>query len=77
MVDIYKIETVADFLKVPEDRLDDCLKEFAAWVVISKSMIGFSDSCGAGLEVIGFTWVDDGKNDITVNIHTEVRGAEC
>lgn len=31
----YKIETVADFLEVPENRRADMLKEFALWLEVA------------------------------------------
>lgn len=62
----YPIRTVADFAAIPEDRIDACLIDFAAWLRVSRrsqeisdvteSMIGGSVQFDIG----GFTWVDDG-----------------
>lgn len=52
----YEIKTIADFEKVPDDRLCDCLKEFAS------CLIGFrasrNEDIRLGLD--SFVWIDDG-----------------
>lgn len=62
----YEIKTVADFLKVPEDRIGQCLAEFEGWLRLARSdqtdgllrtLLGangkFLNDC--------FYWRDDGK----------------
>lgn len=69
----YRIEKIADFLNVPEDRLPICLHEFGSWVAAAGA---FKDS---GLEpyVIGesplthFTWIDDGKLECRITVRDE------
>ena len=58
----YKIETIADLQKVPDDRLLDCLKEIVSVVLDARARMGKH-----GLALEGVTWIDDG-------IH-EYRGA--
>jgi hypothetical protein len=60
----YHIETVADFLKVPQDRLDDCLAEFRT---VLRCVEPFEALTGAEI-VPSFTWVDDGNRHISVDI---------
>jgi len=69
----YKITTVADFLKVPPDRRDACLKSFAEFLPMAQDMLDvantLADLLGAdkGLNAIeGFTWIDDGKDEVTI-----------
>ena len=54
MANEYEIITVADFAKVPDDRLKDCLQEFAACVLETRRLNRFA----LGLD--SFTWIDDG-----------------
>jgi hypothetical protein len=72
----YRIEFVGDFLKVPADRRDACLRDFAD----SLATFGPIDELARGGEEAGsgkestmpyWLWIDDGKRDITVNIGDE------
>lgn len=72
----YRIETVADFLNVPEDRIEDCLKEFADFIELSRAMLqaasfmaqimGIEDKSKIG----AYTWIDDGKKEKTVRFQS-------
>lgn len=68
----YEIIHVADFLKVPEDRLDACLKEFKTFVEISRAhselIEAVTETLGieAKSEVQSFTWVDDDEGKVTI-----------
>ncbi len=65
----YSIASVRDFAQVPEGRLDDCLKEFAVWVEMSRSL----DVILAGIPVKWpdvFVWVDDDRHHIDVKIRS-------
>ena len=73
----YKIKTVDDFLQLPVDRIHDCLDEFAAMLVATKTAsIALVDLCeslgqkveGSALRIPMFTWIDDGKKDQTFNV---------
>lgn len=69
MSKIYKIETVGDFLKVPSDRIHDCLSELADQlkpVMIGLESLGLNST---GSEVKTFTWEDDGKRDLNITLN--------
>ena len=76
----YEIQTVADFLKIPEDRQADCLSEFADSLDTARTMIEIVKAAGiaAGVDTnptFGpFIWIDDGKRDQTVEVRTEMKG---
>lgn len=59
----YRIESLHDFTKVPEDRLMACLEEFADWVAMCRIVTG-GEAPHPALR-LGFTWCDDGKRDMT------------
>jgi hypothetical protein len=61
----YHIETVADFLKVPEDRLEYCLSEF---LTVLRAFRDFEALIGHEL-VPAFTWIDDREQHLTVQVN--------
>ena len=66
MSEKYKIESLGDFLKIPSDRIKDCLAELSEHLFAIRQTL---DSFGlepTGNEVKSFTWEDDGKKDVTV-----------
>lgn len=75
MTNSYEIKTISDFLLVPADRLDDCLEEFKTWCQITTPLTDATRALAdaIGLEgkqiefVHGFTWIDDGEKNISVN----------
>ena len=84
----YELRTVADFLKVPEDRRCICLREFHAWLYMQEAvpdlLVAASESLGGGFtrddirlrEADVFAWVDDGKATISVEFHDESASRE-
>jgi hypothetical protein len=79
----YKITKVADFLKVPPDRRDACLKAFAEFLPMAQDMLDvantFADLLGAdkSLNAIeGFTWIDDGKDEVTIRLRPSDEDAD-
>lgn len=65
----YEIRTVDDFFKVPPDRRDVCLKEFAAWMAVSDFMIALVEETGTRLERPDlFEWIDDEKGEVSISI---------
>ncbi len=71
----YTIQTVGDFLKVPEDRLDACLEEFKTFLEQSRSFMEIAnvmaDLVGADKSknvVKGFVWIDDGEKNVTIRV---------
>lgn len=67
----YRISSLADFLQVPADKLDECLADFQTWLSLARqadevSRIG-SNMLGAEakLSLRAFTWIDDGKRGVS------------
>jgi hypothetical protein len=72
----YEIKTVEDFMKVPPERLGDCLGEFIDYLHFMRNTPQLSKEVGARLEpVYVFNWIDDGKVGVSAvrlhNIHTD------
>jgi hypothetical protein len=70
----YRIETVNDFLRLPVDKIDACLSEFATALERTIEMKSEAEELASLLgglvfttEIImpSFTWIDDGKTDQT------------
>ena len=77
----YEIRTVADFSKVPEDRLSQCLMEFSGWLRLvreAKEVEGLLGTmCGveAKLGTDKFIWRDDRKAGLgAVNVVDKESG---
>lgn len=70
----YEIKNVGDFLKIPEDRLDDCLKEFPRYLDILRVVVSMANTLSSitgkdeGVKDTAFIWVDDGKEEATIRI---------
>lgn len=65
----YTIRKIADFLKVPEDRRELCLREFHVFL----DMVQHSSAFLAGVEapvkpVDAFVWVDDDLHTAKVTV---------
>jgi hypothetical protein len=58
----YEIKSLVDFNKIPQDRLDACLAEFKVWLGIANL------ATIAGAIASGFTWIDDGETNISINL---------
>jgi len=75
----YKIDNIRDFLKVPMDRLDDCLKEFCGFIAMTRSSLDIMEETGIGeyvdMEIVSFTWVDDGETNKTILVNTTITEA--
>lgn len=52
----YPISTVADFAKVPDERLEDCLREFVSLIVSHRVNLQRPDF---DLRLESWTWIDD------------------
>lgn len=65
MAKTYEIRTLSDFFKVPNDRIEDCLKEFAVGLEFLKAnheLMGLENG-----QMEFFNWTDDGKKNITAD----------
>ena len=61
----YRIETVADFMALPEECIDACLDEFRTFLRIAGPML---DMLGRDdVEFVpAFQWIDDGVKHVRV-----------
>jgi hypothetical protein len=64
----YIIKTPADFLTIPQEKLEHALKDFHNWIetnhalqVLAKEIPALA---GLKADVSEFRWVDDGKHDM-------------
>ena len=73
----YTMTTVADFLAVPEDRIDACLSEFATFLRVAPHHVALLESVSDALVGEGaikfplvnkFQWVDDGERNFTATV---------
>ncbi|QNY28439.1 hypothetical protein IC763_05920 [Acinetobacter seifertii] len=62
----YKIESLGDFLKIPADRIKDCLAELGEHLFSMRQTIDNFGVEPTGDEVKSFTWEDDGKQDLAI-----------
>jgi hypothetical protein len=64
----YIIKTPADFLTIPQEKLEHALKDFHNWIETHHALRSLAKEIPAlvGLEadVSEFRWVDDGKHDM-------------
>jgi diadenosine tetraphosphate (Ap4A) HIT family hydrolase len=77
----FVIESVADFLNVPEHRLSECLREFKqmlnmarateALLVETGKMVGITPEQIRWQLVPRFEWTDDGLGNVSLTIDTE------
>lgn len=82
----YTINKVTDFLLVPEDRREDCLRGFAGFLAVISPLMdaavgaskecGLEDVCNDAIDKVKFVWIDDGKEDIFIHAETE-EGVQC
>lgn len=69
MSETYEIKTIGDFLKIPSDRISICLKEMAEHLPVVRANLEMLGIEPTGKEINVFTWVDDGKKDLTVSLN--------
>ena len=71
----YKIEHVSDFLKVPEDKLTQCLKEFHRSLEIARMLGEMAQRVDPAADMAvcmkSFDWIDDGKESQTGNVQCD------
>ena len=72
----YKLKTVMDFTKVPEDRIDACLEEFKDFIghmrllhTLACDVARITGVKEMDLGQLCFTWIDNGKRERTLNVH--------
>jgi hypothetical protein len=64
----YIIKTLADFLTIPQEKLEHALKDFYSWIQYNHAFAVLAKDVPelAALEadVSKFVWLDDGKHEI-------------
>jgi hypothetical protein len=60
----YRIETLNDLLKVPSDKLDECLRGIQYAIELHHLAFGVD---GAGTPINSITWKDDGDMSVRVS----------
>ena len=62
----YTLKTVEDFLQIPDDRLDECLREFAIALRYVRAVEAKARDADAKAKIHMpyFGWIDDGKSDV-------------
>ena len=71
----YLLTEFNDFLKVPPDRLETCLKEFSEAVLMASAAKQLALALG-DTESVKFTrleWNDDGEKNLTMKINIEAK----
>lgn len=62
----YRIESLGDFLKLPADRIEDCMRELTGHLLAMRLTLDSFDLEPQGNEVKSFTWDDDGNQDLEI-----------
>lgn len=66
MIAEYRIATIADFLAVPAEKQDECLRDFGLWLGMARDQAAISAGLSEALDgkvtfsTSEFTWIDDG-----------------
>lgn len=73
----YRIESLNDFLRVPEDRLLACLEEFVDWLEITRRMDALVRTIAPDhpadqpiLTATSFVWIDDGARNMSMTLRS-------
>lgn len=64
MADKYKLVTLEDFLNIPEDKIENCLKEFKQYLDFMRPLKGLA-------ELKSYTWLDDNKDSLTIKFEVD------
>lgn len=68
----YPIRTIADFLAVPSDRRETCIREFVTWWDCIDGVAAILKSVGSeGILPDCYKWIDDDNHTITAIIVRE------
>ena len=78
----YIIKTPADFLKIPQEKVEHALKDFRNWIETYHAFAALAKAipelAAVEADVSEFCWIDDGKHEIipTFEIKGPAEGAE-
>jgi hypothetical protein len=66
----YRIETISDVLKIPEDKIENFLVDLKTFFVMCKNVEKMNSTFGVKIAepATFFTWIDDGKNEANINV---------
>ncbi|MCE6007617.1 hypothetical protein [Acinetobacter soli] len=62
----YRIESLSDFLKLPANRIEECMRELTGHLLAMRMTLDSFDLEPQGNEIKSFTWDDDGKQDLEI-----------
>lgn len=69
----YEIKTINDLLRVPPERLHDCLAELRTSLEICHAMAALAAACApteeVKVELPSWTWIDDAKREQVLQYH--------
>ena len=68
MADVYELNTIADLLKIPPEKLGDCLRDIEYAIDLCHLAGG---EHAAGMSFDSFKWTDDGKHDVDMAMNGE------
>ena len=64
----YSLKTPADFLTIPQEKLEHALKDFYNWIKFHHAFAAFAKEipalAGVEADVSEFRWVDDGLHEM-------------
>jgi hypothetical protein len=72
MSEKYRIDCFDDFLKVPPERVGDCLAEICEAIELGCNLKTIQDAIAPDkpFHFTGFEWTDDGKKDSKIKLTT-------
>lgn len=75
----YKIGKLEDFLKIPSERLGDCLKGFEKTINSAKVIAAKAQAEGKTVELHfdELIWVDDGEDDVVITNVNNIYAPEA
>jgi hypothetical protein len=70
----YEITTLADFLKVPAERRQDCLTDFLMWLAMHEQARQMTEFKDIRFPMDQFVWIDDGQQGPILRIAVHNKG---
>ena len=71
----YELTCFNDFLAIPPDKIEKCLKDFSEAVILANATQNLGSALGEpdGVKFEKLTWVDDDKDELKVTIQVMKR----
>jgi hypothetical protein len=77
----YIIKTPADFLKIPQEKVEHALKDFHNWIETNHAFAALAKAIPAlaavEVDVSEFRWVDDGKHGMSPVFEIKEQAGEA